>query len=99
MASSSNMTCSNTCRRNSMPASFGNRGSLASVDSTQASSFPSKLYNILDSEEECISWMPHGRAFLVRDTDKFMEDIAPRYFKMLKYRSFTRQLNLWGFKK
>ena len=46
-----------------------------------------------------VSWQPHGRCFLVRDVKRFEENILPRFFKMTKYTSFHRQLNLWGFKR
>jgi hypothetical protein len=43
--------------------------------------------------------MPHGRAFLVRRPKSFASDVLPRYFRQTKFLSFTRQLNLWGFKR
>ena len=71
--------------------------------------FPIKLYTILElarsgnlgtcSDENVITWLPHGRGFKLNDEDKFMTIIAPSFFKQTKIRSFTRQLNMWGFKK
>ena len=46
-----------------------------------------------------IDWMPHGRAFIVRQPKIFQVQILPRFFKQTKFLSFTRQLNLWGFKR
>jgi hypothetical protein len=43
--------------------------------------------------------MPHGRAFVVSKPQLFASNILPRYFKQTKYLSFTRQLNLWGYKR
>lgn len=43
--------------------------------------------------------MPHGRSFFVSKPQLFASNILPRYFKQTKYLSFTRQLNLWGYKR
>ena len=43
--------------------------------------------------------MPHGRAFIVKKPKVFTSNILPRFFKHTKYLSFTRQVNLWGFKR
>lgn len=63
--------------------------------------FPMKLIDMLSKEyaSECITWLPHGRSFRVDDTDLFMAKYSPRIFKATKYRSFVRQLNIWGFKR
>ena len=56
---------------------------------------------VLDRSDlvDVISWMPHGRAFIVKKPKLFAVDVLPRFFKQTKYLSFTRQLNLWGFKR
>jgi len=64
--------------------------------------FPLKLYMILDEvERKCkgnvINWLPHGRAFHIRNNDLFARQILPEYFKNCKISSFYRQLNLYGF--
>lgn len=46
-----------------------------------------------------ITWLPHGRAFIVRNSQQVREVVLPRFFKQTKFMSFTRQLNLWGFKR
>jgi hypothetical protein len=57
--------------------------------------------DVLDRSDlvDIISWMPHGRAFIVKKPKLFAVDVLPRFFKQTKYLSFTRQLNLWGFKR
>lgn len=64
--------------------------------------FPAKLYIMLEAVDNLalshvVSWLPNGRGFHVKDASKFMCLIAPHFFKATKYRSFQRQLNLWGF--
>jgi hypothetical protein len=66
--------------------------------------FPEKLHALLrsavdDPELACIvSFAPHGRAFIVHDTKRFCEQVLPKHFNKLgQWKSFTRQLNLYGF--
>ncbi|KAL3791186.1 hypothetical protein ACHAWO_013617 [Cyclotella atomus] len=46
-----------------------------------------------------IAWLPHGRAFIIRDQAVFASKVLPVHFENIKYRSFLRQLNLWGFQR
>jgi len=64
--------------------------------------YPEKLHRMLleienDGNGHIISFFPHGRAFGIHDTDKFEEEIMPKYFKQSRLSSFQRQLNLYGF--
>ena len=63
--------------------------------------FPGKLMEVLNRPDlaEIIEWMPHGRSFLVKQPKTFASQVLPRFFKQTKFLSFTRQLNLWGFKR
>eukprot|EP00586_Coscinodiscus_wailesii_P001121 CAMPEP_0172484732 /NCGR_PEP_ID=MMETSP1066-20121228/12304_1 /TAXON_ID=671091 /ORGANISM="Coscinodiscus wailesii, Strain CCMP2513" /LENGTH=157 /DNA_ID=CAMNT_0013249433 /DNA_START=171 /DNA_END=644 /DNA_ORIENTATION=+ len=68
-------------------------------------SFPQRLFVILDEEEAVqkpnpvISWLPHGRAFMINDPNAFTETIMPNYFSNIKKLSaFRRQLNINGFR-
>ena len=66
--------------------------------------FPWKLHDMLrtsktDGKESIVSWLPHGNAFKVHDVPDFVSNILPLFFKQTKYKSFQRQLNLWGFKR
>lgn len=42
--------------------------------------FPEKLHAMLSSneEEDVVGWQPHGRAFLIRDKDRFVNEIMPK---------------------
>jgi hypothetical protein len=78
----------------------------------QKNSFPYKLYRLLESLDssiaagqtsttagESIAWLPHGRAFMIRNQKHFVEHVIPVHFKQTKIRSFVRQLHLWEFKR
>ena len=65
-------------------------------------SFPCKLYEMLEDADEkgfaCIvSWNPEGNGFMVHDSSAFLREIIPLYFNQTKYKSFQRQLSLYGF--
>ena len=47
--------------------------------------------------QHIVSWMPHGKAFRVHKTHEFARTIMPRYFKQTQYKSFQRQLHIYGF--
>jgi HSF-type DNA-binding len=59
-----------------------------------------QLMEILDNKaySDIISWLPHGRGFIIFRKKSFEQTILPKYFnKQSKYSSFTRKLNRWGF--
>jgi len=67
-------------------------------------SFPSKLYALLEDAESqgfsnIISWQTGGRSFNVHNQDNFAKVIMPSYFSQTKFKSFQRQLNIYGWKK
>ncbi len=65
--------------------------------------FPERLMTILNDESltDIISWLPHGRSFVIIRPDVFTEKVLPKYLPPLdsrastKYPSFTRKLNRW----
>merc|ERR1719356_1941197 len=64
--------------------------------------FPFKLHSILESsgtsgQENIISWLPSGKAFKIHKPKEFADAIMPQYFNQTKYRSFQRQLYIYGF--
>ena len=51
-------------------------------------------------DESIVSWQPHGKAFRVHQPNAFTSIIMPQYFKQQKkYKSFQRQLNIYGFQR
>eukprot|EP00567_Pseudictyota_dubia_P004406 CAMPEP_0197435682 /NCGR_PEP_ID=MMETSP1175-20131217/3244_1 /TAXON_ID=1003142 /ORGANISM="Triceratium dubium, Strain CCMP147" /LENGTH=615 /DNA_ID=CAMNT_0042964785 /DNA_START=113 /DNA_END=1960 /DNA_ORIENTATION=- len=71
-----------------------------------ALTFPEKLMHMMSHAEEqgkddpkyCISWLPDGKSFMVRDPETFTKEIVPLFFKRTKFSSFTRKLYRWGFR-
>lgn len=67
--------------------------------------FPFKLHRLLDDaasegNAHIVSWTSDGKAFQVHSKREFERNIAPRYFTSLtvpKFRSFQRQLAIYGF--
>ena len=67
-------------------------------------SFPLKLYRMLqtvteEGKDNIVGWGQDGLSFHVHDTDLFLTDILPSYFRQTKYKSFQRQLNFYGFRR
>ena len=67
--------------------------------------FPQKLHMMLsdlENEEggrDIASWLPHGRAFAIHKPKEFVKSIMPKYFRMSRFSSFQRQLNLYEFQR
>eukprot|EP00934_Nitzschia_sp_Nitz4_P000228 Nitzschia sp. Nitz4//scaffold211_size37880//9614//11244//NITZ4_007701-RA/size37880-augustus-gene-0.59-mRNA-1//-1//CDS//3329541964//228//frame0 len=64
--------------------------------------FPWRLHELLTEAESngnsnIISWIPGTNAFKVHNKLRFTSEILPSYFNATKYKSFQRNLNLWGF--
>ena len=67
-------------------------------DDFRAKIFPQRLMELLsdDRNNDCIAWLPHGRAFIIRNRKLFAEKVMPKFFpRKSKYSSFTRKLNRW----
>ncbi len=67
--------------------------------------FPRKLHMMLSELEkqnggtEIASFLPHGRAFAIHDPKEFVKSVMPKYFRMSRFSSFQRQLNLYEFQR
>jgi len=68
-------------------------------DDETPKTFPQILMEILTSDDhaDTISWLPHGRSFIIHKKKSFGSTVLPKYFKATKFTSFTRKLNRWGF--
>ena len=76
----------------------------SSTSSSNMTLFPYRLQDMLikvsqDKRDDVVSWLPDGKAFKVHKVQEFVSDILPVYFNQSKYKSFQRQLNLWGFER
>eukprot|EP00529_Nitzschia_sp_RCC80_P028879 CAMPEP_0113453582 /NCGR_PEP_ID=MMETSP0014_2-20120614/7428_1 /TAXON_ID=2857 /ORGANISM="Nitzschia sp." /LENGTH=336 /DNA_ID=CAMNT_0000344973 /DNA_START=108 /DNA_END=1118 /DNA_ORIENTATION=- /assembly_acc=CAM_ASM_000159 len=78
----------------------------ANSSSKKREIFPQRLHEILadSSLSDIITWLPHGRSFVIIRPDLFCEQVLPKYLPPVdsrgstKYPSFTRKLNRWGFR-
>lgn len=67
------------------------------------SSFPFRLHDMLNDAtkkgfEDVVCWRNDDRSFLIRDKDRFAMEVLPNYFQgQTHYKSFQRQLNIYGF--
>ena len=66
--------------------------------------FPIKLQIVLKVLEKIgqghiISWLPHGRSFMIHRPREFENDVMGKFFKQTKLTSFQRQLNLYDFQR
>lgn len=76
---------------------------LSRITSTGQPTFPWKLHMVLEEceqlgYEDIISWQG-DRMFRIHEPKRFEEEIMKSYFKQTQYRSFQRQLNLYGFRR
>jgi len=74
------------------------------VDRELRQPFPVKVYEMLENAEakqfsHIVSWNSAGTGFMVHDKDHFTKEIVPHYFNLTKYKSFQRQLSLYGFQR
>jgi hypothetical protein len=65
--------------------------------------FPWRLHEILEEVEHkkldwIVSWLPDGRGFQVHCQKSFSDKIIPMFFRHSRYKSFQRQLYLYGFR-
>ena len=64
--------------------------------------FPHKMYDLLEGVErngytDIVSWLGDGKSFKIYNQTAFEETVMPLYFSgMSSYKSFRRQLNLYG---
>jgi len=74
------------------------------IDRELRQPFPVKVYEMLEDADEkqfshIVSWNADGTGFMVHSKDHFTKEIVPHYFNLTKYKSFQRQLSLYGFQR
>lgn len=67
----------------------------------KAPKFLLKTYNILQKSEfgNIIFWSNNGNGFTIKNTKELEKRVLPVFFKHNRFTSFTRMLNMYGFKK
>lgn len=88
---------------------YGNQQSFQNNNNSNAEAmewkpehFPHKMYDLLEDVErkgleDIVSWLPDGKSFKIHSQIGFEQSIMPLYFSgMSSYKSFRRQLNLYG---
>ena len=81
--------------------SFSSSNRMKSISGMEPT-FIRRLYTMLDDAtakgfDDIVSWSENGTAFRVHFPDKFTKRLLPEYFNQTKYKSFQRQLNMYGF--
>jgi len=104
-----------TLKTTKKPSSSLQATPAAAAQQQQREIFPQRLLAILNdtSLSDIVSWLPHGRSFVIIRPDVFTEHVLPKYLPPVvdvsarsggngssatKYPSFTRKLNRWGFR-
>ena len=61
--------------------------------------FPIILHRILSDPRfgDIITWAPHGCAWKILNKDHFLHEVVPKFFHLKLFKSFIRQVNIWGF--
>jgi hypothetical protein len=91
-----------------LPESFAKRNRSSAIDKNKGLEdnsnipFPLKLHAMLDDAEpngfeHIVCWEQDGKAFKVHDPGKFVDAVLSRYLNQSRYKSFQRQLNIYGF--
>jgi hypothetical protein len=73
----------------------------APPNSRRKMNFAEKLYAILADKhlDNIIMWLPSGKSFCILDKERFTNEVLPTYFREVKFESFSRRINRWGFRK
>jgi len=62
--------------------------------------FSQRLHAVLSDErfQQIIAWLPHGRGWRILKPKLFERFVLAKYFGTIKYASFLRQLQVYGFR-
>jgi HSF-type DNA-binding len=100
---SSSSTSSPSRASAALPIASPTAASAAVAAANSKEIFPSRLMAILNDATlaDIVTWLPHGRSFVIIRPDVFTERVLPQYLppadarSSTKYPSFTRKLNRW----
>lgn len=83
----------------SAAGAYNNTQKSSLTRTTNTKNFPETLFAVISDKENdhIISWLPHGKGFIIHDKNLFGTMILPRYFDGAKFTSFTRRLKRWAF--
>jgi len=62
-------------------------------------SFPLKLWHIMEREPKVFKWNLEHESFRIIDEDELVNRVLQQHFRTSRFSSFTRNLNIYGFKK
>ena len=84
----------NKTNRNGISISYFSPNATKTDTERTRGAFPRKLHEMLANPEynECITWMPDGKAWKVLDSAKLESEVLNKFFKHSKYTSFNRQV-------
>jgi hypothetical protein len=90
-------------RRTTASSSYPNTR-IQNSKKSNAMSFPRKLHAMLENAsaknlEDVVSWQPGGKSFKVIQPQRFANEIMKNFFNQTMYKSFQRQLNMYGFRR
>ena len=70
-----------------------------SNDRSRRKLFPTFLHEFISDPQNShiVTWLPHGRSFIILRRDLIELNITKPYFKLTNAKSFIRQLNGYGF--
>lgn len=88
-----------TLRANFTAAASANASASAASARNQQNAFLYDLFDIISDpyNNEIISWLPHGKGFIINNKNRFERLILPDFLPNTKYASFTRRLKRWKF--
>ena len=80
---------------------FSHLQSNVSDDRSKRKTFPTLLHEFVSDpqNDHIITWLPHGRSFIILNREQIESECTQTYFKLTKIKSFIRQLNRWGFQR
>ena len=83
-------------------ATISERNTMCALKGNQVP-FPLQLHKTIDlatkSNSRIVSWLPHGRAFMIHDKRKFESEVLGPYLQIKSMDLFDKQLSSHGFRR